>query len=189
MISPTTVSSKLPAAAASTVTRPGHAAISSKAEFTSLSDRMSYLLALRVAMGVVVVAWAVFRPEALVLPLNALLGLTAAYLFIAVAGETARRWTSRLDYWILTGLLLLDGLYLAVAMYATGATQSPLRFLVFLDLVAVSLLASYRTGLKIALWHSLLLFVVVYAEAASLVAPVDVAPGVGITFDRLPVLT
>ena len=44
-------------------------------------------------------------------------------------------------------------------MYATGGTQSPIRFLVFLDLVAVSLLASYRTGLKIALWHSLLLFV------------------------------
>ena len=33
-------------------------------------------------------------------------------------------------------------------------------------LVAVSLLASYRTGLKIALWHSLLLFVVLYAQAA-----------------------
>ena len=85
-------------------------------------------------------------------------------------------------------LLLLDGLYLAVAMYATGATQSPIRFLVYLHLVAVSLLASYRTGLKIALWHSLLLFVVVYAEAAGLVPPVDVVPGVGIEFDRMPVL-
>ena len=65
-------------------------------------------------------------------------------------------------------------------MYVTGATQSPIRFLVYLHLVAVSLLASYRTGLKIALWHSLLLFVVLYAQAAGLVPPVDVVPGVAV---------
>ena len=69
-------------------------------------------------------------------------------------------------------------------MYATGGTQSPLRFLVFLHLVAVSLLASYRTGLKVALWHSLLLFVVLYAQAAQLVPPVDVLPGRGIDFSK-----
>ena len=80
-----------------------------------------------------------------------------------------RRRTTRFNYWILTGLLLVDGVYLAVAMYATGGTQSPIRFVVYLHLVAVSLLASYRTGLKIALWHSLLLFVLLYAQAASLV--------------------
>ena len=73
-------------------------------------------------------------------------------------------------------------------MYATGGTQSPIRFVVYLQLVAVSLLASYRTGLKMALWDSLLLFVVLYAQAARLVSPVDVAPGVGIEFDRMPVL-
>ncbi len=160
----------------------------SRADFTSLSDRMSYLLVLRVAIGLIVVAWAVLRPEALVIPLDSVLVLTGAYLLVAVAGEAARRVTTRFDYWILTGLLLIDGLYLAATMYATGATQSPIRFIVFLHLVAVSLLASYRTGLKIALWHSLLLFVVVYAEAAALLAPVDVAPGVGVEFDRMPVL-
>ena len=163
-------------------------ALASKAEFTSLSDRMSYLLVLRLAMAGVVVAWAILRPEALVLPLETLLVITGGYLAIALAGELARRWTGRFGYWILTGLLLLDGLYLAAAMYATGATQSPIRFVVFLHLVAVSLLASYRTGLKIALWHSLLLFVVVYAEAAALIPPVDVIPGTGIEFDRMPVL-
>ena len=70
----------------------------------------------------------------------------------------------------------------------TGGTQSPIRFVVYLHLVAVSLLASYRTGLKIALWDSLLLFVILYAQAALLVPAVDVAPGVGIEFDRMPVL-
>ena len=176
------------ATVAGQVAPPTQPALASKAEFTSLSDRMSYLLVLRLAMGGVVAAWAILRPEALVVPLDALLVLTGAYLAIALAGELARRWTGRFGYWILTGLLLLDGLYLAAAMYATGATQSPIRFVVFLHLVAVSLLASYRTGLKIALWHSLLLFVVVYAEAAALIPPVDVIPGTGIEFDRMPVL-
>jgi diguanylate cyclase (GGDEF)-like protein len=40
----------------------------------------------------------------------------------------------------------------------------------------------------VALWHSLLLFVVLYAQAARLVPPVDVIPGGAIDFDRMPVL-
>src|SRR3990170_4124303 len=96
----------------------------------------------------------------------------------------------RLEYTALGDrmILLLGGVFLASAMYATGGTQSPIRFLIYLHLVAVSLLASYRTGLKIALWHSLLLFVVLYGQAASLMPPVDVIPGRGIDFDRMPVL-
>src|SRR3990170_5967830 len=96
----------------------------------------------------------------------------------------------RLEYTALGDrmILLLGGVFLASAMYATGGTQSPIRFLIYLHLVAVSLLASYRTGLKIALWHSLLLFVVLSAQAAALIAPVDVIPGRGIDFDRMPVL-
>ncbi len=163
-------------------------ALASRAEFTSLSDRMSYLLVLRLAIAVVVTTWVVAQPGSLGLSLTTILSLTVAYLAFAAIGESVRRWTGRFDYTILTTLLLVDGIYLAIMMYSTGATQSPLRFVVYLQLVAVSLLASYRTGLKIALWHSLLLFVVVYAEAASLVAPVDVQPGVGVEFDRLPVL-
>ena len=121
---------------------------------------MSHLLILRVAIGVDRRrSGRCWRPEALVEPLGTIAAWTAAYLAIAVVGEWARQRTTRFNYWILTGLLLVDGVYLAAAMYATGGTQSPIRFVVYLHLVAVSLLASYRTGLKIALWHSLLLFV------------------------------
>jgi diguanylate cyclase (GGDEF)-like protein len=45
----------------------------------------------------------------------------------------------------------------------TGADGSPLRFLIVVHLVTVALLASYRTGMKVAMWHSLLLLVVYYA--------------------------
>ena len=157
-------------------------------EYTALSDRMGHLLVLRIAMGAVVVAWSFIRPEALGTSLSILIAATAAYIGLAVIAEGARRRAGRIGFAVLNGLLILDGIYLAFAMYATGATQSPIRFLVYLHLVAVSLLASYRTGLKIALWHSLLLFVVLYAQAAALLPPVDVIPGRAVDFDRMPVL-
>jgi diguanylate cyclase (GGDEF)-like protein len=157
-------------------------------DYTALSDRMGYLLVLRLAMAIVVVAWSAIRPESLGTPFVVLAGVSIGYVAMAAGAEILRRRASRLGFAVLSGLLLLDGLYLAYAMYITGATQSPIRFLIYLHLVAVSLLASYRTGLKIALWHSLLLFVVLYAQAASLMPPVDVIPGRGIDFDRMPVL-
>ena len=157
-------------------------------EYTALSDRMGYLLMLRIAMAAVAVTWSAIRPEALGTPFAVLAAVSVGYIVVAGLSELLRRRVSRYGFAVLSVLLILDGLYLAYAMYVTGATQSPIRFLIYLHLVAVSLLASYRTGLKIALWHSLLLFVVLYGQAASLFPPVDVIPGRGIDFDRMPVL-
>jgi diguanylate cyclase (GGDEF)-like protein len=157
-------------------------------DYTALSDRLGYLMLLRLAMAGVAVTWSALRPESLGTPFATLLGLTAVYVLVAAIAELGRRRTGSIGMWVMNAMLIIDGLYLAYAMYATGATQSPIRFLVYLHLVAVSLLASYRTGLKIALWHSLLLFVVLYAQAAALLPPVDVLPGRGIDFDRMPVL-
>ena len=148
-----------------------------RSDYSALSDRMGNLLVLRFAMGAIVVAWAALRPEAVGIDFAALLVVTLGYLAVSTAVEVIRRRSERFGFALLTFLLLFDGLYLAYAMYGTGGTQSPIRFLVYLDLVAVSLLASYRTGLKIALWHSLLLFVVLYAQAARLVPPIEVTPG------------
>ncbi len=151
-------------------------------EYTALSDRMSYLLLLRLGMAIVVLAWAAIRPEVLGTSLAELIGITTGYLAMACLAEWARRRLGRFGLPLLSAMLLIDGLYLAYAMYMTGATQSPIRFLIYLHLVAVSLLASYRTGLKIALWHSLLLFVVLYAQAAQLLATGGRHPG---TRDRV----
>ena len=157
-------------------------------DYTALSDRMGYLLILRIAMAAVTLIWSALRPEALGSPFFVLVGVTAGYVALATIAEVLRRRAGRHGFAVMSGLLIVDGLYLGYAMYITGATQSPIRFLIYLHLVAVSLLASYRTGLKIALWHSLLLFVVLYAQAAMLLPPVDVIPGRGIDFDRMPVL-
>jgi diguanylate cyclase (GGDEF)-like protein len=157
-------------------------------DYAALSERMSNLLLLRLALAAMVLVWAAVRPEVLGVSFGVLAGVTVGYLAASIAFEVLRRKNMRAGFTILNSLLLLDGVYLAFAMYATGGTQSPMRFLAYLHLVAVSLLASYRTGLKIALWHSLLLFVVLYAQAAQLLPPVDTQPGQAIAFDSLPVL-
>jgi diguanylate cyclase (GGDEF)-like protein len=157
-------------------------------DYVALSERMSNLLILRLALAAVVLAWAAMRPEALGVAYGVLAGVTVGYLAASIAFEMIRRRSGKTGFMILNSLLLLDGVYLAFAMYATGGTHSPMRFLIYLHLVAVSLLASYRTGLKIALWDSLLLFVVLYAQAANLLPPVDTVPGEALAFDSLPVL-
>jgi diguanylate cyclase (GGDEF)-like protein len=157
-------------------------------DYTALSERMGYLLILRTAMAGVVIAWAALRPEVLGVAWTDLAAVTATYLGVSLIAEVGRRRIPEHRFALLTMPLLLDGLFLAYAMYATGGTASPIRFLTYLHLVAVSLLASYRTGLKVALWHSLLLFVVLYAQAAQLVPAIDVLPGRAIEFDRMPVL-
>src|SRR4029077_9387339 len=159
-----------------------------RADYSALGDRMALLTGLRVGMAGVVVAWSAFRPEVLGVPLAVVVAGVAAYVALALGAEPVRRGLGRHGHIVIGLMLLVDGIALAFAMYATGGTQSPMRFLIYLHLVAVSLLCSYRTGLKVALWDSLLLFVVLYAQAAPLVPAVDVLPGRTIEFDRMPVL-
>jgi diguanylate cyclase (GGDEF)-like protein len=159
-----------------------------RGEYSALNDRMGYLFAIRIALALVTAIGAAARPEAVGVPVGTVLTVTAMYAAVSVVLELGRHRSARHGYALLTVMLLIDGVYLAAATYATGGTQSPFRFLIYLHLVAVSLLASYRTGLKIALWHSLLLFVVLYAQAANLLPPVDVVPGRAIEFDRMPVV-
>ena len=44
--------------------------------------------------------------------------------------------------------VLVDGIVVAFAVTVTGGAGSPLMFLVYLDVVAVTLVASYRTGIR-----------------------------------------
>ena len=159
-----------------------------RTDYAALADRLRYLLLLRAGFAGITIALAVLSPASFGVSLGLVAGVTVAYLALAVVMEVVARRVPAAAFTAMTVMLLADGLYLAATMYATGGTQSPVRFLVYLHLVAVSLLASYRTGLKIALWHSLLLFVVLYAQAAMLLPPVDVEPGRAVALDRLPVL-
>jgi diguanylate cyclase (GGDEF)-like protein len=129
---------------------------------------MGYLQLLRACFGAIVLFSIVAAPRYVGASLAELGLATGAYLLVTATSEGFRRMGRGRGLGIVTTMLLMDGVYLGWVLFSTGGGASPLRFLIFVHLIAVTLLASYRTGLKIALWHSLLFFVVFYAEAAGL---------------------
>ncbi|HYP23103.1 MAG TPA: sensor domain-containing diguanylate cyclase [Actinomycetota bacterium] len=150
-------------------------------EIVSLAERMGYLQVLRAGFVVVVLASAIFASRFVGASLRDLVVVSAGYFVLTGVTEALRRLGKARGLYVVAGMLLVDGVYLAGTMYATGFAQSPLRFLLYLHLIAVTLLASYRTGLKIALWHSLLFFVVFHGQLAGILAPqgVDVTGDIG----------
>ena len=118
-----------------------------------------------------------------------LIGIGTA-VFIALALVTHVAWNiSRRGGVALFGfMVMVDGAYLAAVAYATGGSLSPARYLIVLELLTVSLLASHRTGMKLAMWHSLLLLVTYYAQKGHLLH--DFASGgLGTPFQQLIVFT
>ena len=71
------------------------------------------------------------------------------------------------------------GSTLAAVVAFTGGAVSPLLFLVYVHVVAVTLLCSYRTGLKIALWHTTLFLLVVRSIDARIIEASATPPQVG----------
>jgi diguanylate cyclase (GGDEF)-like protein len=138
-----------------------------------LADRTGYMQMLRVALCLVTLAAGAFAPRAVGVSMSQLALATLPYLFGSLALEWIRRAGKGRGLMLIGASLLIDGLFLAWLTYLTGGTESPFRFLIYLHLMSVTLLASYRTGLKIALWHSLLFFVVFYAQAAGLLEPIE----------------
>lgn len=121
---------------------------------TTVRNRLAVLQIVRVGLAV-----AVMVVPALVGDPGAPVVVPLAYLLVVGAAELGRRQFARLASPLLSALVLVDGAFLAAAILLTGGNESsPLLFLAFLEVVAVTLLASHRTGLKVAVWTALLLF-------------------------------
>jgi diguanylate cyclase (GGDEF)-like protein len=127
-------------------------------------------------MAALVLGASLFTPDVIGATLSDLLLGTALYLLVTAVAEGLRRMDTGRGLAIISISLLVDGVYLAWVLYTAGGVLSPLRFLLFVHVIAVTLLASYRTGLKITLWHSLLSFVVYYAQSSGVL---DVKDAIG----------
>lgn len=121
-----------------------------------LHERLRYMLAFRGVVACAVLALWLALPSSRHMTFVALVSITGAYVGAAVASRQMFRHARTKALRIFSLTLLGDGLYLAVVSYATSGFGTPLQYLVVLHLVAVTLLASFRSGVKIALWHSLL---------------------------------
>jgi diguanylate cyclase (GGDEF)-like protein len=100
--------------------------------------------------------------------------LVALLYLVFVGGvEVARRTVPGHADAIVSWTVLVDGAAIAGAVALSGGYRSPLLFLVFLDVIAVTLVVSYRTGLKLAVWCALLLLL---AHAAADAGVIDAQP-------------
>jgi diguanylate cyclase (GGDEF)-like protein len=135
-------------------------------ELVPLDERLLYLRVLRAVIAAATVLDATLLPHLLRRPFLTVAATALGYLFVCLLAEAAWRLMHRRGLWLFGGLLMVDGVYLAWATYLTGGSIGPLRYLILVHLGAVTLLASYRTGVKLALWHSLLQLCVFYAGRA-----------------------
>lgn len=139
-----------------------------KGELLSLRERAIFLEGLRGAFALLVISAATVDRGAVgisrlafVLGTIAYLSLTAAPLVLVGLGRDR-------VLALLEGTLLVDGIYVLWVMSVTGGVQSPFRMLIFVHIAVITLLASHRTGLKIALWHTLLYLVLFEATVTGI---------------------
>src|SRR4051812_11049032 len=111
-------------------------------ELVPISVRLRYMELFRVALVLCVGIVAVVAPRALAVPSRQLELYTAVYGTIALAAHLAWRLSRRGGLALFGGMLIVDGIYLAWATYATGGPSSPLRYLIVLHLIIVALIAS-----------------------------------------------
>ena len=140
-------------------------------ELVPLAERLTVLQLVRYLVALAVLVVSAFMGD----PQRRLAPLVIAYVALTGVIEIVRRRARRRGLGAISITLLLDGVFLALAVALTGGYDSPLLFLVFLQVMAVTLLVSYRTGLKIAVWYVLLLFAG-HAAAAARIGGID-SPG------------
>lgn len=128
-------------------------------ELVPLAARVQWLALMRITLAALVLIARVTLPSIVPGDLDDLALAVGIYLAAEALSELVRArfgW----DRHLLTAMLLVDGVFLAYITVTTGGQASVLRSLITLQLIAVTLLVSYRTGLKMAAWHLILLFAV-----------------------------
>ena len=144
-----------------------------------VSDRLLVLQFVRVLILVALLAVPVLAGTTT----PAVVAIALVYLVFVSVVELLRRVAPEQGSVVVSWTVLIDGAVIALAVAVTGGYRSPLLFLVFLDVMAVTLVASYRTGLKLALWCALLLLL---AHAAADAGVIDEA---GFVDDRIAIVS
>jgi diguanylate cyclase (GGDEF)-like protein len=145
-------------------------------DLVPLADRIRYMQTFRFSAALaLLVCWLLLPAVHEIDPV--LLGaITGAYLLSSLGAEAIWRALARRSLPLFGAMLIVDGFYLGWLAYVVGASAGPVRALIILHVIAVALLASFRTGMKIAMWHSLLAIIAFHAQEAGILAgrPVNI---------------
>jgi len=155
-------------------------------DLVPLADRIRWMLGCRVVLvGVLFAIWLATGHVHVPTPLWYAVGWLAGTAVVSLpywarrSGTGAGRSIAMVGF---TAGLLGDGVVLVCAWYVFGGLDGPMAYVVLLHEVAVTLLASFRTGTKLAMWHSLLALIIVEAAGAKVLDP---GPIRATTFGRL----
>ncbi len=131
------------------------------AEHTSLEQRFGALQVVRLCVVGLVVTAAFCAPQQLGLTVKQVLPLSFAYLALCLFGQVGDhvfvKHPKRSRAPLQQMLLPIDSLYLAILTVPSGGAESDFILLFAVQLIAVTLLCSPRTGVRLALWDSVLL--------------------------------
>ena len=136
-------------------------------DFVSLGSRMRSLLLLRLVFASTALVTGLLRPGEIS---PGLVVSSVAYAGLEIVCELIRRGGKGRRLAILGFEVLVDGVFLTWITYLTGGALSPFQLFIYVHVIAISLLASYRTGLKVAVWDSLLLVAVVNGVSSGTLA-------------------
>ncbi len=144
---------------------------SSEADLSLLAGRLRVMAIARIALvGALLLALApVFRGA----PSNTvsiLASISVGYLVVnGLFLPVLHRWP-RASRWLLDLSLLVDAVWAGAVMWLTGGTTSGFIFLMHLQLVAATVLFSWRSGVKLAILHSIAVFAIFYGHAVGFAA-------------------
>jgi diguanylate cyclase (GGDEF)-like protein len=129
-------------------------------ELTSLDERLGLLLLVRTGMVAVVILAAAFASSQVGFDVGDVAPLSAGYLAVAAAAEWYRRRQGPGRMILQRAILPVDGIYLAIVTTPGGGPRSQLMVLFAVQLIAVTLLVSERTGIRMAVWDSFLFIMI-----------------------------
>ncbi|HZP30674.1 MAG TPA: hypothetical protein VFC99_17125, partial [Acidimicrobiia bacterium] len=140
-------------------------------EYVPVTDRLAVLSALRAVAAISVLVAAQFEHRVG----SHLVTLSFVYLAVVVGVEVARHRARGLTSRAVSSAVFVDGAYLALAVGATGGIRSVLTPLVFVELAAVTLLASRLEGIELGLWCALFVGIAGALDRAGIdrAAPID----------------
>ncbi|PPK92406.1 diguanylate cyclase (GGDEF)-like protein [Kineococcus xinjiangensis] len=137
------------------------------AGLVSLVERLRWTTALRLVVALLpVLAW-VLLPLDRSAPWTSVAVPAVLYSLFLLAGNVLARTRESALALLGTGLIL-DGVYLGWMFRCLEGLDGPMGYVLVLHAMSITLLASFRTGVKLVLWHSLVLLVVLEADRVGL---------------------
>lgn len=138
-------------------------------ELVPIAERQRWVGYLRVAIAATVVTAALSGATPLTVPGALMLAVSALYVVGLLAVQEAVRSRGHRGTTVMGAALLIDGVYIVWVAASTGGVASVAPLLTLFHIVGVTLLLSYRTGVKLAVWHALLAYTAFELHATGLV--------------------